>query len=188
MQLPLQITFRDMEASPAIESRIRKRASKLERIFERITACRVVVEAPHHHHHKGKLYHVRIDITVPQEELVVSREPKDRHAHEDVHTAIHDAFKAAERQLEDYVRRRRGQVKTHDNASHGRVAKLFPDTGYGIITTPAGLEIYFHAHSVPNDGFGKLDVGSEVRFVESMGENGPQASTVTPVGKRHSAD
>ena len=180
MQLPLQITFRNMESSVAIESRVRERASKLDTVCDHIMGCRVVIEAPHRHHHKGKLYHVRIDLTVPQGELVVSREPKDNHAHEDVYVAIRDAFKAAERQLEDYVRRQRGVVKTHESPyAEGRVTKLFPEEGYGILITAEGLEVYFHRNSVVEDGFGKLEVGHLVRFIETSGEKGPQASTVT---------
>lgn len=116
MQLPLQITFRHMQPSEAIETRIRQEAAKLEKMFERILGCRVVVEAPHKHHHQGNLFHVRIDLTVPNEELVVSRERHDQQAHEDAYVVIRDAFNALQRQLEDYVRRRRGDVKTHAGA------------------------------------------------------------------------
>ncbi|MGZ5863734.1 MAG: HPF/RaiA family ribosome-associated protein [Methyloceanibacter sp.] len=35
------------------------------------------------------------------------------HAHEDVYVAIRDAFDAAVRQVEDHVRRMRGDTKTH---------------------------------------------------------------------------
>jgi ribosomal subunit interface protein len=108
METPVQITFRDMPGSPALEEKIREHAAKLERYFERITRCRVVVEAPHRHHHKGKIYHVRIDISVPGHELVVNRDPKENHAHEDLYVALSDAFAAAERQVEDFARKIRG--------------------------------------------------------------------------------
>ncbi|HKJ71549.1 MAG TPA: HPF/RaiA family ribosome-associated protein, partial [Gammaproteobacteria bacterium] len=77
MQLPLEVTFRGMDHSDAMEAKIRERAEKLERYVERIMGCRVVVEAPHKHHHKGKIYHVSLDVTVPGNELVVNRDPKD---------------------------------------------------------------------------------------------------------------
>ena len=187
MELPLQITFRDMEPSEAIEAKIREKTVKLDTVYDRIMGCHVVVQAPHRHHHKGKLYQVHIDLTVPQGELVVSREPKDDHTHEDVYVAIRDAFRAAERQLEDYARRQRGAVKTHElPQSVGKIAKLFPESNFGIITTPDGLEVYFHRNSVAEEAFDKLEIGTEVRFVESMGEKGPQASTVSAVGKHHS--
>lgn len=118
MQLPLQITFRNVEPSEAIEARIRKEAKRLERFYDRIMGCRVVVELPHKHHHKGNLYHVRIDLTVPGGELVVNREPAQHQAYRDLYVAIRDAFDAVQRQLEDYVRRQRGDVKTHEVPSH----------------------------------------------------------------------
>jgi ribosomal subunit interface protein len=114
MQLPVQITFRNMEPSDAVQARIQEWASKLERYHGHIIGCRVMIEAPHRHHHQGKLFHVRIDLTVPDGEVVVKREPADHHAHEDVYVAIRDAFKAAQRRLEDHVRRQRGDVKTHE--------------------------------------------------------------------------
>jgi ribosomal subunit interface protein len=185
MRLPLEVSFRNMEPSPAMEARIREKAEKLDRFANRIMRCHVVVEAPHRHGHKGKLYHIALHITLPGGEIVVNREGPKNHAHEDVYVAIRDGFDAAARQLEDRVRRMRGDVKSHEAPPHGRVTRLFPEKGYGFIAMPDGLEIYFHKNSVVEDGFGKLSVGSEVRVVVAEGKEGPQASTVTPIGKHH---
>lgn len=185
MQVPLQISFRDMEPSAAVEDKIRERAAKLDRYYERIMGCRVVVEAPHRRHHQGKLYHVRVDLTVPQGELVVSREPVNHHAHEDVYVAIRDAFDAAQRRLADYARRQRGDIKVREAQPVVRVSRLFATEGYGFIAAADGREIYFHKNSVLNDAFDRLQVGSEVQYVEEQGEKGPQASTVRLVGKSH---
>lgn len=138
--LPLQITFRNMPQSDAVEAHIREKASKLEVFSERIVSCRVTIEAPHRHHHKGKAYEVRIEIAVPGDEIVVNHalsrlkalklsekggtdndfvESHDVHrhgAHEDVYVAIRDAFNAAGRKLQDYVRRSSGAVKAHTSA------------------------------------------------------------------------
>lgn len=184
MQLPLQITFRDMEPSAAVEAKIRARAADLDQYYDRIMSCRVVVEAPHRRHHQGKLFHVRIDLTVPGGELAVTREPSHHQAHEDVYVAIRDAFNAAQRRLADYARRQRGDVKTPEAPPQARVSKLFPDEGYGFITTPDGREVYFHKHSVAGDNFSRLEVGSEVQFSEESGEKGPQATTVRMIHKR----
>ena len=183
MQLPLQITFRHMEPSAAVEAKIRERAAELDRYYDRIMSCRVVVESPHRHHHQGALYHVRIDLTVPGGELMVSREPAEHHAYEDVYVALRDAFDAARRQLEDYARRQRREVKEHAAPPYGRVSKLFPVEGYGFIEAPGGREVYFHQHSVLHDAFKRLEIGSEVEFVEEPGDEGPQASTVRMIGK-----
>jgi ribosomal subunit interface protein len=108
MKVPLQVTFRDMPQSDAVETRIREKTEKLERLYDRIMGCRVVVEMPQRHKHQGKLHSVRIDLTVPGAELVANHT-----LHEDVYVAVRDAFAAIGRQLEDYLRRSRGEVKTH---------------------------------------------------------------------------
>lgn len=107
MQFPLEISFRNMDPSPAVEARIREKAAKLERFHDRIIGCTVVVEAPHRSQHKGKLYSVRLDISVPGKDIVVDRAKPVDHAHEDVYVAVRDAFSAATRRLEDQVRKRR---------------------------------------------------------------------------------
>jgi len=187
MDIPLQVSFRNMDRSEAVEARVREKAEKLEKYFDHLTSCRVVVEAPERRHHKGKLFHVRIELGVPGKDLIVNRHPKDKHAHEDVYVAIRDAFQAARRQLEDHGRKLDGKVKTHDVPLHGKVARLFLDEGYGFISASDGREIYFHKNSVLSEGFDKLEVGKEVRLVVAERESaeGPQASTVEPIGKHH---
>ena len=185
MRLPLQVTFRNMQRSEAVEADVREKAAKLDTFYDGVMSCQVVVEAHHKHHHKGNLYHVRIDLTVPGNELLVTREPKDHRAHEDVYVAVRDAFDAARRQLEDYVRRRRGRVKKHDTPLHGRVTELYPMEDYGRIQTPDGRDIYFHRNSVLGAEFDKLEIGTEVRCDEESGDHGPQATTVHVVGKHH---
>lgn len=185
MKIPLQITFRNLEPSDAIEAKIRAKSEKLERFAEDIMSCRVIVEAPHKHHHKGVTYAVKIDITLPGTEIIADRHPDQHHAHEDVYVAIRDAFDAAYRQLEDYVRERRHKVKHHETAPHGHIKEIFPDQDYGILMTPDEREIYFHRNSVIGGDFDKLQVGTSVHFSEEMGEKGPQASTVHIEGKHH---
>jgi len=108
MQIPLQITIRDVEHSEALETHIRDKVKKLEEFFQHIMSCRVVVEMPHKHHHQGKQFNVRIDIGVPGSEIVVNNDHS-----EDVYVALRDAFDAAKRRLEDYARKIRGNVKAH---------------------------------------------------------------------------
>jgi ribosomal subunit interface protein len=109
MQIPLQITIRDVEHSVTLEAHIRDMAKKLDEFFAHIMSCRVVVEMPHKHHHQGKQFNVRIDISVPGSEIVVNH-----NHHEDVYVAMRDAFDAAKRQLEDYARKIRGDTKVHE--------------------------------------------------------------------------
>jgi cold shock CspA family protein len=174
-----------MEHSEAIEASVREKAAHLDVFADHIMGCRVVVQPASQHHKHGNLYEVRIDLTVPGEEIVVTREPSQHTEYRDIHVALRDAFDAARRQLEDYVRRRRGAVKALETAPHARVSKLFPAEGYGFLETADGREVYFHRHSVLHDAFDRLEVGTEVAFVEEKGDKGPQASTVKLVGRHH---
>jgi len=187
MQLPLQITFRHMDSSDAVAARIRERSEELERFFDRIVSCRVVVECRHPRRQQGNLFRVRVDLKVPGDEIVVGRDTQAHHAHEDVYVAIRDAFDATRRLLEDHVRQGRGHVKLHAVPDHGRIARLLPAQNCGFILSPDGSEIYFHRNSVVNGAFEELAVGDEVRFVAQHSESaeGPQASTVIPLGKHH---
>ncbi len=120
---------------------------------------------------------------MPGQEIAVKREPSEHAEYRNIQVALRDAFDSARRRLEDYVRRRRGAVKVLDTAPHARVSKLFPDEGYGFLSTPDDREIYFHRNSVLHEAFDRLEIGTEVTFVEESGKKGPQASTVKLVGK-----
>jgi cold shock CspA family protein len=183
MRLPLQIAFHNLPPSDEVEAKIRDEAERLDEFYDPIMSCRVVVDVPHRHHEEGNLYVVRIDLKVPGGEIVVKRDPAEHAEYRDLDLALRDAFDEARRQLEDRARIERGQVKAHEPLPHARVARLFPEAGYGFLETPDGREIYFHEHSVLDGGFRALEPGSEVRFVEEPGEKGPQASTVHPVGR-----
>ncbi|MCC2680751.1 MAG: putative sigma 54 modulation protein/ribosomal protein [Nitrosospira multiformis] len=178
MKLQLQITTRDIPHSEALENHIRQKAEKLETFYPQIMGCRIVVEVPHKHKHQGNLFNVRLDITVPGKELVVTREPN-----EDVYVALRDAFDAAKRQLEDYGRRQRGEVKAHAPVLHGKVVRLMPEEGYGFVETSGGQELYFHRENLANNNFEQLEEGSEVQFLEDIGSEGFQAKRVS-TGKR----
>ena len=187
MQVPLQITFRHMDSSEAVAARIRERVAELERFFDRITSCRVVVECRHPRRQQGNLFQVRVDLKVPGREIVVGRDPAAHHAHEDVYIALRDSFDASRRLLEDHIRERRGDVKVHAVPDHGQITRILPEQNCGFILSADGNEIYFHRNSVTNGGFDKLGVGDQVRFVAQHSESveGPQASTVVPLGKYH---
>ena len=186
MKAPLQLTFEDIGHSDAIETRIEEEAAKLEHFYEGITAMRVVVARPQHRHHKGDTYQVRIHMVVPGgADVAISREPAATGAHEDVYVTIRDAFNAARRQLQDLARKRLGHIKEHEPAPHGTIAALHPEQDHGFIAVADGREIYFHRNSVAAAKFDELEPGQEVRFSEAMGDKGPQATLVRPVGKHH---
>ena len=125
MTTPLQLTFRHVQPSPAVAARNRAAARKLDRYYDRITGCHVVVEAIQRHQRRGQPYHVRIELLLPGSRLVVGRRPAHGPAsagdplpkaeaslpdsrHKDLYVAVHDAFDVARRRLEDYARKQRG--------------------------------------------------------------------------------
>ncbi len=187
MKAPLQITLRDMPHSEAIYAAIQNKAEKLIRFHDRIMNCRVILESAHRHRHHGRHYQVRIDLTVPGAELVIKRDPAERESHEDVYVAIRDAFDAAKRQLQDYRRRERGDVKPHEIARHAKVFQLFPAQDCGFLRTPDNRDVYFHRNCLREMDFTKLDVGAEVIYVEEAGNEGPQAVWIA-CGKHRAPD
>ena len=196
MQLTPSITFRGIDPSVALEAEIRGRIDNLEKYYRSITGCRVLVELAERHHETGNRFHVRIDLTVPGEEIVVAHEASLHATDQDIHlaqatkqdetdperkhalVAVREAFDTARRQLQDYARRHRGTVKTAARQPRGRVVQLFPVDEYGYIEAADGHEMYFQKSSVLKDAFDRLTVGSTVSFVEESGEKGPQAITV----------
>ncbi|MFO0826336.1 MAG: HPF/RaiA family ribosome-associated protein [Gemmataceae bacterium] len=113
MELPLQISFHNTDPLPEVEQVIRERAERLNRYCNRITSCRVVVDVPHRRHRMGNLCQIRLDITVPGDELAVAREAPEDEAAKGFRDAINEAFDAADRLLEEFVRKQRGDVKHH---------------------------------------------------------------------------
>ncbi len=109
--LPVQVTIRDIPNSQVLETHIRDKSAKLQHYYDHINSCRVVVEVPQKHKHQGKIFGVRIDLSVPGKELVVNKKEN-----EDVYIAVREAFHAIERQLEKYAERRRGDVKLHQES------------------------------------------------------------------------
>jgi cold shock CspA family protein len=184
---PLQVAFRNIDPSPSIETKVRAAARKLARFHSRITTCRVVVSAPEKQHHRERLFMVRISLAVPGGTIWINRGSHVKLAHTDVYVAIRDAFNAAVRRLEDFVRRQESKVKHHEPEPHGVVSMMNRDEGYGFIATAAGDEVYFHRTSVVDNAFKRLRNGTKVRFALGTRPRGRslQASTVHIAGKHN---
>ena len=106
MEYPIQISLHGIERSRALNSAVRARAEKLERYYDRIMSCRVVLEPAGRHKHQGQQFSIRIELKVPGGEIAVT------HKHdEEVQVALRNAFDAARRKLEDYARMQRGDIK-----------------------------------------------------------------------------
>jgi cold shock CspA family protein len=123
---------------------------------------------------------VRVDLTIPGAEIVVSRLPPEDATNEDIVVAISEAFDTVRMRLLEHGRKRRAGLKPAEPPPKGRVTKIFRGEGYGFVESVDGRELYFHQNAVQGKGFEALDVGQEVRFTEEMGDEGPQAAVVIP--------
>ncbi len=204
MLLPVQVTFRNIEDHSGLDDYVQKEAAKLERFYSRISSCRVIVERPQRAA-SSKVYHVRITLGVPNEELAVKhapslhgtlqdmqtqksrREAKSVLVHKDPKQTIHEAFQQMGRQLQDYARRQDGAVKAKQAMQVAVVTEILPQEGHGFLETEDGRAVYFHQASVLDGHFPQLRVGTKVHFHEEMGEKGPQASTVKIIHPRKQA-
>jgi cold shock CspA family protein/ribosome-associated translation inhibitor RaiA len=183
MQIPLRIVAHGLELGQTERESIRAHAEKLETFFGRVLTCRVTVSVPNRWPQAGPiLYQVRINLTVPGEEVVIERQPN-----ENLLDAIQDAFRVAGRRLQDYAGRLASTSPPEAQVRPGRaqVSRLFPWEGYGFLQTPDGREIYFHRNSVLLGAFDRLEVGTEVRYAEEEGDKGPQASSVSLAAGHH---
>jgi ribosome-associated translation inhibitor RaiA len=114
MQKPVEIEFQEMVADPAAQDMVADHVKKLEQLYGRITACRVVVKGPGQRHQTGGLYDINIRLALPDGfEVNIGRTPKDDERHSNLPFAVNDAFKRAGRQLQDNARRMRGELKSH---------------------------------------------------------------------------
>ncbi len=181
LKIEPEVAFRNVEPTEAIRYQIREAISGLEAIYDRLTSCRITVELPERRRRTGSLYHVRVDLTLPGDEIVIRRVPPRHRANEELTEAVGEAFDRARRALLEVVRRRRGEIKTHREMREGRVARLLPD--YGFIESSDGLDVYFHRNSVVRGGFERLREGAPVRFRLEQGDEGPQAAVVRVVGE-----
>lgn len=185
MQVPLEITFTSTRASNAVKELVEQEAVKLDRVCDHIGSCRVAIEKQPRPQRSGNPYRVRIELHVPpRHTLVAVREPNDSGMHDPLAIVVKGAFHSMRGQLRKLMEKQQGHVKGHTDQTTGSVvARLFPEQDYGFIKTPEGRDIYFHRNAVLHERFDRLEVGTMVRFEESEGEAGPQASTVQVVDK-----
>ena len=190
MQIPPEITYRNIEKTDSIDSLVREKIAKLEQFCDYINSCRVVLEKTHENPSSGSPYKVSIDITIPHgREIAVSENPDEGKQYPPLEAVIRDAFEAARRQLVSITTEQKGERKVHPEQEISAViVKLFADQDYGFIKTiDTGREVYFHRNSVVNVDFDELSVGNGVRFKETEGEMGPQATSVMVLDKQNSS-
>lgn len=196
MQVPLEISYHNIEGSQWIDDYIGERAEHLNTICEGLIACRVVVERSQHQHQKGNPFRVRVEATLPpQKDLIGDKEGVVEDPQVQLRPIIRHAFDAVEKQATKQKQMLRGEVKQHNTAAThsdprplgepvGFVVRLFRDEGYGFIKVASdNEEFYFHRNAVLHNDFERIEQGVQVRFEPSMGEDGPQASTVQVIDK-----
>jgi cold shock CspA family protein len=184
MQTPVEIDFQGLKGNEQLRACVLKHIAVLEQRFGRITACRVVIKAPSERHRTGGACEIAIRLSLPQgREVDIGRSEKGDDRHADATVALNDAFKRARRRLRDHARRMQGKVKSHDGSPIATVRSFDGVAGFGFLETADGREIYFHKNSVLNGDLRQVTPGTRVTFFEEMGDKGPQASTVKPLGK-----
>jgi cold shock CspA family protein/ribosome-associated translation inhibitor RaiA len=185
LEVPLELTFRDIEKTDELVELVNDKVASLEKVCDYIISCRIAIEKPQEHQRMGNPYRVRINVRVPPgHEIVVKREPGDGDMHEPLDAVIRDVFAAAQRQLKELVEKQRNEVKTHPEHEVAAVIdRIFEREGYGFLKTIEGREVYFNENSLINDRFEDLEPGMGVRFVGTHSDAGFQASTVQVIDK-----
>lgn len=186
MQVPLEVAFHNIDSSDWAEREIRERVADLEKIYDRLTSCRVRVDQRAKNNTGTIPPVVHIELGIPgRPDLVVSHEPDHlmrKYQRPDLHKAINEAFRIAERRLVDLKERRDGRTKEphHDgpNQALGQVAEVDPGGDFGFLLTKEGALLYFHRNAMLSGNFDDLRRGHEVYYVDAMGDTGPIASKV----------
>lgn len=184
MQVPLEIAFHNVEHSDWAEDEIRNHVARLEDIYKRLTSCRVRVDQRATNSHQTIPPVVRIEIGLPgRKDIVIAHEPERlqrKYQRPDLHHAINEAFRIAERQLSEYKERLsdRTAAITHEatNEFLGQVAEIVPDRDHGFLMTKEGGLLYFHRNAVLTGDFDRLQRGDAVTYVEEVGDTGPIAT------------
>ncbi|MCC6887206.1 MAG: HPF/RaiA family ribosome-associated protein [Hyphomicrobiales bacterium] len=186
MQVPLEVAFHNIEAPDWAENEIRARVADLEKIYGRLTSCRIRVDQRANNSSGTIPPVVHIELGIPgRKDVVVSHEPDHlmrKYQRPDLFNAINEAFRIAERRLLDLKEQREGRTKEphHDapNQALGQVAEIDPGGEFGFLLTKEGGMLYFHRNSVLSGNFEDLRRGHEVYYIEDMGDTGPVASKV----------
>lgn len=188
MQIPIEVAFHNIQSTPWAEEEIRSRVAKLERIYDRLTTCRVRVEQRARNATRSIPPVVRIELSVPgHKDIVVAHEPEHlqrKFQTPELRDAISEAFRVAEKRLLEFKRKLRMPTtdggRDTENQLLGQVADLPAEQDYGFILTETGSMLYFHRNSVLGGDFEALRTGDEVTYVEEMGDTGPTARKVRP--------
>lgn len=196
MQVPLEISYHNLDRSGWVDDYIRERAEHLDHMSGGLISCRVIVEQVQNQHQTGNPFRVRVEASMPpQKVLIGNKEGIVGDTHVQLRPIIRHAFDAVERQARKTRQILRGETKPRYGSetlseprplapSVGLVVRIFRDEGYGFIKIPTdNEEYYFHQNAVLHRDFERIELGTQVRFEPSLGDEGPQASTVQIIDK-----
>lgn len=183
MDVPLEISYRDVEKTEYLENLIRQKAAKLEQVSERVSSVRVALEQDHKSRAVNVPYHVRLDVNVaPGHEFVIKRDSDDGQQYKDLPALVREAFEAAWIKLRKIKEKQKGKIKNHPQQEvNALVDKLFPEEDYGFLRTLDGRDVYFHRNALVNRELEELRPGLGVNFNVEQGDKGLQATSVQVV-------
>jgi cold shock CspA family protein len=186
LQVPLEIAFHNIASSERAEREIRARVAVLEKRYDRLVSCRVRIDQRAKDLTGAIPPVVRIELGIPgRPDIVVSHEPEHllrKYQHPDLHKAITEAFRIAERRLlaikEERIDRHKAFARDAQTQSLGQIAEITPERDFGYLMTKEGGLLYFHRNSVLSGNFDELKRGDEVHYNEDVGDTGPIATKV----------
>lgn len=180
MQTEPVISFRNLDASPAVTELVGRRIAVLERLHDRLTGCEVTLEAPQKRKSSGRVVKARLTLHIPGGDFHAERTVAQGSARDDLLLAVNRAFSAAEKHLKRH-KKKLGmvEVKHHPPVLHGEIATLEPELGYGYLRADDGREVYFQREALTSDDWDRLTRGTRLRFRELQGDKGPYATGVT---------
>lgn len=101
MKAAVDVVYRDLDSSDALNEIILKKAGKLSRFSDKIIHSRVVLDTPHNHKTKGKQFRASIELDIKGHPIAITQ------TDESIHVAVRDAFENAERKVKQLAQKQR---------------------------------------------------------------------------------
>jgi len=126
MDIPLELSFNNMEPSDALKAAVNGHIARLEQYYGRILSCRVSIDLPHKSQKaSGNQPDVRIVVRVPGKEIVISRgmnHKGHKKADNDAYAVLDEAFATVQQRLKEWRRVIQGDVKSKSGEAKSSAA------------------------------------------------------------------
>ena len=103
MSFPIELNFQHMEEKPEFRKMLLHEVRKLERRFDGIRHCHVVMDLPYHHRYQGNPYRLKVEVGLPRGDIIVDRAPSADGRFTDGLAMIRDAFAEISQNLGDPI-------------------------------------------------------------------------------------